>query len=48
MASLSTQILLCTLGLTSLGFSAAVETVSRDVLQETPYCMFRPSAYGEN
>ncbi|KAJ5465176.1 uncharacterized protein N7458_000862 [Penicillium daleae] len=38
MASLSTQILLCTLGLTSLGFSAAVETVSRDVLQETPYC----------
>lgn len=39
MASFCTKILLCTLGLASLGLSTAVETLSHDVVEETPYCM---------
>ncbi|KAJ5890851.1 uncharacterized protein N7473_007079 [Penicillium subrubescens] len=38
MPSLCTRILVCTLGLASLGLSAAVENVSPGVAGETPYC----------
>lgn len=45
MASFCTRILLFTVGLASSGLSAAVEVLSHDVVEETPYCMCLPQVH---